>query len=404
MLDITLTIASQVFSGWTSMSVGRALDKMASYFRLSVTMPAGKVPFENAQILPFSACVVKIEGQPVLTGFIDSVEPEIDANRHVVSVSGRSSTCDLVDCCPEISSGQYRGYTLEQIARAVCAPFNIKVVVQTNASQIFPDATYQRTETAYNFLERLARLSGVLLSDDEQGRLVLATTGSTRAAGRLVLGQNVLHASAKLSGEHRFSKYIVKGQRALNNAMMIDPLANIASLLSVAGGSSDSAPSSAPLPIVPVATALNAVAIDGSVPRYRPHTSIAEAQLDQAGMQRRANWERNYALGRGTEAEVTVKGWRQGGLDASSSTSPLWQLNQLVSTTIPALGIDQDLLIVSVDYRCDDRDGRTTRLKIGPVEGYTPDPGAVKLKVRRGRKGYTTPNWDALNAISLPGS
>ena len=67
-----------------------------------------------------------------------------------------------------------------------------------------------------------------------------------------------------------------------------------------------------------------------------------------------------------------MQGWRQ-------PDGSLWSLNQLVPVSAAWLGIDRDLLSARVEYVLDDKTGRTTRLMLGPIEGYTPDPGAVKL-------------------------
>jgi prophage tail gpP-like protein len=369
---VSLTINGTVFSGWIEMTVSRAIDRLKSVFSLSVS-DQSVTNGALSQITPFSSCVVKIGNDTVLTGYVDDCTAEIDGMHHSSTVIGASKTCDLVECQPDFNSGQYKGYTLEQIARAVCNLFGIGVVVQTDASQIFPDVTLQRGETAFTFLERLGRLAGVLLTDDANGNLVLATTGTQRASGSLTQGVNILRGQAKLNVEKQFSVYILKGQKAIGSAD--------ASWGGAGGiGSTAAAPS-------PVATQLRAVANDTSVPRYRPHISLAEAQLDAAGMQRRVNWERNFAAGRAAQATLVVPGWRQ-------PDNTLWQVNQLISVTAPFAQCNQDLLVAETTFMSSATRGRETALRVGPVAGYTPDPGQVKLHVKKGKKGKSAPNWD----------
>ena len=372
----TLTISGITCSGWTSLSVRRRIDHISTLFNIALSQQAGSPQFPS-QIQPFSPCVLKLGNDVVLTGYIDEFSTELSGTSHTVSISGRSKTADLIDCAPDITSGQYKGYTLEQIARAVCGLYGIGVIVQTPADQVFIDATLNRGETGLAFLERQARSSSVLLTDDPTGSLVLTTAGTTRAAGRLMQGGNVQRGSVKLDVKKRFSTYIVKGQRAIGSANTYSGLSGF--------GKADAAP--APAVVAPVVTNLRAVANDTGVPRYRPTISMAEMQLDQAGMQARANWERNYAFGRATEAVFTVAGWRQ-------PDGTLWQINQLVSVTAPSLQIDQDLLIAGVTFSLDNNGGCLTTLQVGPVEGYTPSPGQVKLHTRRGKKGTTLPAMD----------
>ncbi len=137
---------------------------------------------------PFQECTVAIGGDPVLTGYIDNYLPEVEADRHAVRVTGRSKTEDIVDCTPDIAGGQFAGYKLDAIARAIAGLFKIDVVVQTDVGEPFPDATIERHETGFAFLERLCRLRSVLATDDEQGRLVLTRAGNDRAHDALLQG------------------------------------------------------------------------------------------------------------------------------------------------------------------------------------------------------------------------
>ncbi len=268
---LTLTIDGMIYAGWTGITLERRIDRMATRIACTVTERwTSQTPAQAWQITPFSPVVVKAGNDTILTGYVDEYAAEFDGTSHNVTIAGRSKTCDLIDCTPDIASGQFKGYTLEQIARAVCQPYGINVVIQTPATQVFPDATLQRCETAFAFLERLARLSSVLLTDDEQGSLVLTTAGSTRATTRLVQGVNVLRATCALDVKNRHSQYIVKGQHAIGSAA-----ANNGGIPGFGPG----APAAAPI-IAPVVTNMRAVANDTGVPRYRPMVLMAEAQLD----------------------------------------------------------------------------------------------------------------------------
>jgi prophage tail gpP-like protein len=364
----TLTVDGKIYAGWTSLRVSRGLDRCASDFDIAVSerWPEQDEPW---LIQPFSECVVSIGSDPVLTGYVDGYQSMFDRVAHGVRILGRSRTEDLIDCTPDIQSGQFAGYTLEAIARSICGLFKIDVVVETDgASSVVADAKLERCETAWTFLERLCRLAGVLACDDGKGRLVLTRAGSTRAAGRLVQGDNILRAQSSINVHRRFSDYIVKGQHGVGGA---------------ATGGLDLSALHGPGPAAyagkggVVQTGQGALARDAGVPRYRPHVTLAESQLDQAGMQLRANWQRAFAYGRSIQVHIEVQGWRQ-------PDGSLWSLNQLVPVSTAWLGIDRDLLSARVEYVLDDKSGRTTRLMLGPVEGYTPDPGAVKLRKHHG--------------------
>ena len=102
--------------GWTSLNVTRAIDRMTSDFHISVSERwDGTGP--TWQIQRGDACLLRIGSDTVLTGYVNTYAPEFDANNHRVQISGRSKTQDLVDCTPDFRGGQFRGYTLEAIAR-----------------------------------------------------------------------------------------------------------------------------------------------------------------------------------------------------------------------------------------------------------------------------------------------
>lgn len=373
--DLTLLIGGRAYAGWMKARLARGIDRFCADFDVEVSE---RWQGQNApwQIQPFQACQIRIGSDTVLTGYVEAYKPRFDARMHRVRICGRSRTCDLVECTPDIPSGQYRGYTLEAICRGVCALFGISVVVNTDATMVVADATIERCETAYTFLERLGRLAGVLMTDDADGNLVLCGVGATRASGALVQGQNILRAEADLDVRRRFSDYIVKGQTGETAG-------------SGAGGIyrdlAGPGPVIGPSATGPVNCGLRAVAHDGSVPRYRPHVTLAESQLGAAQMQQRANWQMHYAFGRATKARIEVAGWRQ-------PDGTLWRENQIVPVTAPWLQVDQDLLVVGVDYRIDEHEGRVTTLSVGPVEGYTPDPGQVRIHKHKGKgAGFAVP-------------
>lgn len=345
---ITLTVNSQIYAGWTAIKVVRGLEKCVTDFDISVS-ERWSGQSEPWQIPLFAACTVKIGADLVITGYVDRYEPRFEKQSHTVRVIGRSKTQDIADCMPEIDGGHFIGYTLDAIARAVCKPFGIDVVVQCPMGAAFTgdDGMYEKTETAFAFLDRLCRLRSVLACDDERGNLVLCQAGTASAAGALVQGKNIVTAGAELRGDKRYSKYIVRAQAGLS-------FDNANTEPEVLGS-----------------------ALDPSVPRYRPFAEMAESAVDRVRAALRARWRATRNAGRGTRAPITVAGFRQ-------ADGSLWQINQLVPVTSAYLKIDRPMLIVEVAYLRDDKEGSRTQLTVAPPEGYTPDPGSVKLKTGAG--------------------
>jgi prophage tail gpP-like protein len=351
--DLTLTIGGQIYGGWTEISVTRAITQMASTFSVAVSerwLGQGVA----WPIKPWSSVEVRIGEDLILTGTVDEYAPSYAASSHGVRITGRSKTSDLVDCSPEIDGGQFKGYRLDAIARAVAKIFGLNCIVRpgVKVGDPFPDATIERAETAYEFIERLCRVRSVFACDDEAGNLVLAVAGGGRSAGALVEGGNILAASARFNVSKRFSKYIVRTQRGLA------PWTDLNGGEDGGGGEE-------------VAVDVIGTAIDTGCPRYRPHVTMGEAALTSAQAAARAKWQALVATGKGSEANITVPGWRQ-------PDNSLWVINQQVPVISPRLGLDRALLTASVTYSLRPGEGRRTTMVLGPPEAYTPDPVVVK--------------------------
>lgn len=383
--DPTLTVRDRIYGGWKSLTIARGIDRMASHFSIDLNERWNPVD-PPWQIKTFDPIELRIGSDLVLTGYVDIFSSDIQPRRHEVKVSGRSKTEDIIDCTPELPGGQFSGYKLDQIARAIAQPFGIDVVVQADVGEAFPDATIQKHETGYRFLERLARLRRVLLSGDAQGRLVLTTAGASRSGTTLKLGGNLngLHLIENVSG--RFSEYRVRVQSQATTTPSLrridapppapDPTTSVAAQRAAAAASADYQDP----PQTQATTTTAGTAYDHNVPRYRPHTVIAESALNALGAQARSLWEAAYAFGQSLHLAADVTGWRK-------NDGALWQINQLVSIEGAPLQLDAELLIVGVTHTIEPRRGRVTQLRLGPPEGYAPDPGQVRVHKARGAGG-----------------
>jgi len=388
--EVALRIDGREYLGWTALRISRRLRAMASDFTVSLSERWLGQDVPRA-VAPFTPCTLHIAGELVLTGYVDTADIGYDGRSHNVVIEGRSRTEDIIDCTPDLPGGQFTGYRLDQIARAVAGPFGVEVVVDADVGDAFPDATIQRHETGFAFLERLARLRAVLLTDDERGRLVLTKAGTQRARDALRQGLNILAARARLSGAQRFSEYRVKVQSgvAINPFFRTiagpeptppDPAQRVEQQREAAAAYA----AGADVVQTQATTQTRGIAYDQGVPRYRPHTVIAESALDAAGAQRRAVWQAKFRAAQGTQLQVTVQGWRQS--STAEARGELWRVNRMVPVRSEWARIDQEMLIAGVTYELGPA-GRLTRLELGPKDGYEPDPGSVRVRRTAGRGG-----------------
>lgn len=316
---ITLKVGARLYEGWKRVEVTRAMDRATGAFSLAVSdKPWPICPGDKAAIL--------IDDELVLTGWVDSVRAGHDADRHEISASGRSLTSDLVDCSAVHSPGQWKGQKLEKIAEALAKPFGIEVVTKIDTGGVEVSFQLDQGQSVHDEIERLCRKHGVLVTDDEHGRLVITRAAPERMPAALTAPGNVLAAEGEFTLDCRFSHYVVKGQ-------------------------------------APDAPNVKAEVKDPSgVGRYRPLLIRPDATTDLAAAREMAQHEAVVRFGRAATATVTVAGWRAGG--------ELWRPNRIVHYTDKWLRLDRDMLISAVTFSLDADGGEITRLSLVRDETY----------------------------------
>lgn len=329
MPDVRLDIDGVGYGGWQQIRIQRSMEQIAGSFELTVSE---RWPGQDAPrpIRPGNACRLTIDGDTVITGYVDDVTVEYDGANHTVRVAGRDKTADLVDC--SAPSTEWKGQTLLEGARKLCAPFGIRVSADVDTGGKFARLKGNEGDAVFDLLESAARIRAVLLVSDGLGNLLLTRAATRRIATSLVLGENVLECSAQFSHRDRFSTYTVKGQRAGDDTWSTTAAAH---------------PS--------------AKATDQRVTRHRPLLVIAEEQIDAAAAGVRAKWERNVRWGRSQRITYTVQGWRHAG--------GLWAPNWLVNVRDGLLGIEGDRLLAGVTFLLDGQ-GLRTELSLVPREAF----------------------------------
>jgi len=319
------------------------LDQVAGSFDLSVTerWPGQDIP---RPIKPYMPCRVLVDLEPVITGYVDDVEPEYDDKDHTIHVAGRDKTADLVDC--SAPSTQFAGRRLRQVAATLCKPYGIEVVSECSCGKAFKMLKNTEGDSVFETLEAAARCRAVLLVTDGRGRLVITRAGLGKRVGpALELGKNVKRCKATFTGRDRYSVYTIKGQST-----------------GLEGWGAGAAHA-------------KAKAKDPRVPRHRPLTIIAESQADGAKPKDRALWEASVRYGRSRRITYTVLGWRH--------SQGLWAPGQLVPVRDSWLNVDEILLLTNVAYIFDDQ-GYRAELTVQPVESFK------RIALPESKKGL---NW-----------
>jgi prophage tail gpP-like protein len=338
--DVTVVINGVTYGGWNEVRITRGVERCPMDFELKLT-DFFTGDSAHLQIRPGDPCVVRIGKDPVITGYVDIVSPQLTKSSHNIVVLGRSKCADLVDCAAEWPQGQIVGSTVLEIAQKLAQPYGITVDTLDDPGGAIPTFNLVHGETPYEIIERLCRFYQLLAYDDVDGNLLLGRVSKIRAASGFAEGVNVESAIVTLSQHQRFSEYRCYLQQ-------MDVLDDI-------GGNPN----------------LYFTTNDAGVQRHRVHELIAEVAgggVQGLGFaQLRTEWEAARRFGRSGIVHLTTDSWH----DAKGL---LYEPNTLVELTLPTLKVTGKVWAISeVTYRKGEA-GTHCDLVIMPPEGFEPQP------------------------------
>lgn len=332
--EIVLNVKGRSFRGWTSVIVEKSMRQMAGSFGLSTTDIFPGEP-EKWKIALGDECVVEINGQKVVTGYIEDIVIDYDKETHNIQFGGRDRTGDLVDCSFDDPAKEWIGLSIKEITERICTPFDIDVVVDSSvledANAVYPDSVKANEgETAFDLITRVCLMKAILPVSYGDGKLTLTRAGTGyKVYDVLIPGKNILKGNLDNSNKDRFQTYIVKGQ----------------------GGGKDIKT------IFDFITAPVGRATDNIINRYRPTIIFAEQKSDAGRCLKRAEWEMSNRAGASRSINYEVQGWTQ-------SNGKLWPLNAMVQINDKILGaLNKSLLISDLSFSINES-GTITRMKL----------------------------------------
>ncbi len=340
MPELVLRVGGRDYAGWKTIRVTRGIECVAGSFAVSVSdrWADQDVPWPIGEE---DECVVLIDGEPVITGYVDRRDLSYGPEEHTLTIGGRDKAAALVDCSALPGQWEYWGIPLLTLVQRLAKPFGIVPRLQPGLK---PPSVPTRLaidpgDSALDVIERACRVAGVLPVSDGAGGLVLTRPGSARTATSLVEGQNVLGASARYDASHRYRRYVVMGQQPGSDQGTAETTAFV-----------------------------RGYATDPNVRRAERVLVVrSENSITPEQAKRRAQWEATVRAARGDEVTALVQGWKQG-------NGELWPVNELVKVRLPYLGVSGELLISQATYSLDDHSGTTTELWLKRPDAFVPEP------------------------------
>lgn len=351
MTEIVLRVGAQRFGGWKALSVTQRFRGGAGEFsfKASERNPVDPVPRELRR---GQRVEVLLGAELLATGWLDRITPSYNSRTHEIEYAGRDAVGDLIDCAALNEPGEWRGRTLDRIARDIAEPFSIPVTVDADVGEPFDKFKLEPGELAFAAIDRACRHRGVVPTSDNVGGLALTTVSTERLPFELRRGVNVVGASAEQTDRERFSLYRCIGQRRQstdNFELNPDDAADV----------------------------FGEVA-DTEIRRYRPRVVVAEEPGTRATLRDRAEWDKAIRRGESLSASLRVNGWAHAG--------GAWRPNVLVRVVDSWLAIRGDMLVTEATMSLD-QSGRFTMLRVAPPEAYTlfavPEPAEDGLELWR---------------------
>jgi len=339
---VELLVNGKIYGGWKDVSITRSLNAISGSFSLSVT-DRWSGQSEPWIVAPDDECVVRVNGESVISGYVFGVENSIDKSNRSISISGRDKTADLVDCSIDLKTTQLEKISLARLAKLLADPFKISVTIDVKTGAPFNPFAFNQGETCFEALERACKFKGFLLTGDGAGGVLITQPGTTRSTTILEQGKNILKAGSAFDHSDRFSNYKVKGQGNKFN------------------DEADAVFSSQ----------IQATAKDLNVKRFRPMLLVAENLVTNELARTRAQWESTNRAAKAGKFKVEVQGWRQG-------DGTLWRPNQLIRVRASELALNDDLLAVTVQMNLNDKSGTTTEINLERKDAYKPEPTVPK--------------------------
>ena len=346
---VAIQIGGRSFTGWDEVAIEMAIDQCADGFSLSAAYDPDRADLAAAfRDGIYNTCTITIDGEAVLTGRVERIDAESNADDRTIKVQGRSLTAPLVDCGIDRYL-QFQLFTLAGLCRLVCKPFGIAVRADYNTGDI-EAATAEYGQTAFDFLNSVASPRNFFLNSSYKGELVITDATALLhlpVVAALIEGKTpLLSVATENDGTKRFSVYKLATQYA---------------------GEPDRV----------------GQAIDSSVPIYRPHLAMvgdinfapdlpaaaakkamaAEAFADNPNAS--AARARTMAFASSFSARATVIGWK-------TPNGLRWHERQIVTLYAPGamLSTEMRYVIAGIIFKLHPDTGERVEMRLVLPELY----------------------------------
>lgn len=326
---IKLVVGSNEFKFWSSFKLNRNIDTLDTF---EFEAPYG----ENAGIkdiikpLQFKPCQIFIDDRLVTTAVIVGVLPTL-GNENTVSVTGYAKPGVMNDCsiAHENYPIEYRDQTLQQIATDMSSFYGVGVVFTANSGAVFEKVKPEPGESPFNFLIKLAKDRGFLISSTASGKLLFRKAATNPRTTTLKQGHTPL----------------------LSVTPDINPQGYYSSITGLAPGS--------------IIKDAEAVTVNNARLKVnRPFVYKIQQKLSGADLQDAVKWKIGLMIANAMKYSISVQGLRD-------EHGRIWETNTYINLTAPGAYVNNETTFIIKNLTLDKSGSDITTMNLVLPESYS---------------------------------
>lgn len=339
MSDIVIKINGISYSGFKEITVQRSMQAISG----GITFIVDDIFYKDASKWDFKLgdeYHIEVNGTLIGNGYIDNIIKEYTKKTHILEVSGRDKTSDLVDCGWDETDNEWIGLTIKSIVTILCEAFDIELEVDDTATTkvLLKIDKFEANEgeKVIDLINRLCFENGIMPLSLGDGRLTLSSvTTNDYADDSLETNINIIAGTTVQSTRDRYSKYKVKGLGLeTSNKQLLD-------YIQPSGETSDAV-----------------------ITRNRPYIVFQDNPTDSGKCKTRAIFEKNIRAGFSSTYSYGVNEWVQ-------STGKVWSINSLCNIKDDIIKINKIMLISDLIFRYSNEEGYFTNIVLVDKNTYT---------------------------------
>lgn len=367
-MAITIEVNGIQYDGFTDAEIEITLDTISGRFQAtSTTLTQVISPFSVGQ-----ECVVRVDDEEVITGYIEQINVTYDAESHDIVISGRDKTADVIDSStPEKNEFQsdlsLQGIIEKTLSNAGIADIGVIDKVGDLTNFTTGDISSSDTgETIFEFLRALAEKKQVFLTTDGQGNIVISRSSGEGDIENLIsdplnTSSNILSGLVVYESQDRFNNVQVKSQSNNSGAVSLESFISGNNSVNVSGNASDS-----------------------DIRSSRKLTILSNKTYNTSQLNDRAAWEVNIRRISSKRYSCLVQGHTR------PDKSGIWRPNQLVKIKDVFCDLDAIMLINTVKFSIalGDGQGERTELTFVDKDAYKIEAEKSKSETKSNNVGF----------------